>query len=371
MTDAIIRSTPNAGRRRGSCWRETMASALSIERGVLLVEDASRSASVWAPDLEELEAVVRARGAEQGSSIERLRAAQFEDRVREASPEALIIVASDWLDPAWTTAAWPALTAAAERGRLLILHLAPQRLWPLTALRGSSLRRTTVGEPGPPLEPSGAARRASVVTLEPRYLRSWAEGHAGGEGDFRLSIALLRPTSPVLPPCGAERARLFLRRASTEAVRLGRALAISEEAASRPVRILSDLMPACSPAPLTEVFAYGLLAETDRGLEVPGPAAAVLNASRTATETTYALRRLTDLLAHEHGEPSGLEAALANPWGEAPVRIARWARELASAASSELARFGPAERHLADRLERALRLDEQTGDRGRKEGERP
>ncbi len=305
----------------------------------------------------------------------------------------LIIVASDCIAPAWYSGAMSRVLAAWERtGPVVILQMLPPRLWKRTAL-SSNVVRLRAPRPAAPNQaliadaPRNVRQKyrrhyVPVITLEPRWIGTWARMVAGTTGaktpafavpmiaDRTIRAAYRHSATPVNVAdnrdlTATQRVELFAATASPMAQRLAGYFAAAP--LTLPVmRLIQRVMLARSDqGHLAEFLFGGLVEQVTHGDErtypdaveydfVGGVRDVVLNSVR-ASDALQVLDHVSQYVAERIGHRGDFQAVLADPSSAGPMLTHPQARPFATVAIQVLRRLGGHYAEIAAALDGATR----------------
>ncbi|RNG18132.1 ATP-binding protein, partial [Streptomyces botrytidirepellens] len=382
-----------------SVWRRTVDDFRELVEG----HGAFRDVRVWRFDADDPALVLR-----YGTAGEDRADPAAEGRnpaeLHDPSGRRLILVLTDGVGALWGT---PAMTATvrewARRSPLAFVQMLPPDLWHRTwlppvraALRATGPARLTVrpvGPVGPSAGSAGATDLAPLVTLDPEWLRPWAQALSGSRTTWRPGTAVDLGREPWhgRPEAAADAAgRLPDHTAAPELVEefrtwatpgaLNLAFLLSAAPLTLPLMrwLQQHLLPATGPAHLAEVFLSDLLVRTTdrrRGEDpdqvvyafrdgVRDELAAGLTRTR-AYQVLTTLIRAPEALAAPFGGSLDFRVLAADPTG--PLALTG-GRAFASVAASVLGGLGGELAPYAEAIHAALRGRHPAGGGGAVEG---
>jgi hypothetical protein len=327
------------------------------------------------------------------------------DRTRRRAPaelsnafaRRLIAVVSDCVSPIWRTGSMSALLARWGRaGKVLIVQVLPDRLWPRTGLR--TFQEVFVRSPSPDApnaefeidwagyRPTDAELRGTaipVVSLDPNELSYWSRAVAGNSSLWIPAVFANAPprsatrtsvTTTGTPPSAAAESqprattppaeqivRVFYGTASPTARRLASLLAAAP--LTLPVMRLVQrvMLPESRQSHLAEVWLSGLIdrpAEIDRTKPadeteyffVNGVRELLVNNLRVG-EALSVLAMASNYIGDRVGQPLDFPALVADANATGDVHIAAGYQAFARVAANILRRFGGQYINVARRLE--------------------
>ncbi|MFD7501011.1 SAV_2336 N-terminal domain-related protein [Streptomyces sp. NPDC059850] len=261
-----------------SVWRRTVDDFRELVEG----HGAFRDVRLWRFDADDPALVLRY-GTAGEDGADQAAEGRNPAELHDPSGRRLILVLTDGVGDLWGT---PDMTATvrewARRSPLAVVQMLPPDLWhrtwlpPVRAeLRATGPARLTVRPEGPAAVHAGAAADlAPLVTLDPEWLRPWAQALSGSRTTWRPGTAVDlgrepwygRPEAAAdaahrLPDDTAapERVEEFRTWATTEALNLAYLLSAAPLTLPLMRWLQQHLLPATGPAHLAEVFLSDLL----------------------------------------------------------------------------------------------------------------
>lgn len=334
----------------------------------VLVREAGPQVPIWGPTLRELSRLLGRGGAfrtvrHQDLAVGDDGGAVLIDRSTRRTQDAvhapwhrdeLIIVASDFVSPAWQDGRFPACVDAwGAAQQVLLLHLLPRRLWAHTWTGAPDLsvggqvpggpsaallvsrptarsRRTASG-------PRAATRALAIASVDPADLGRWARVAVAQAGHCdAVAMGSRRGRMPQWPPAAQaqdaaaryrDRAEAFKARASPQARQLARCLAFMAPLTLPMMQWAgAALVPDCDAGHLAEFFLGGLLHPA--GVDANGEAVFDLHDELRAhlaqgmpmAEALAIIRTVGDRLMQAHGlEGDALMSVSAQPIDSLPA----------------------------------------------------
>ncbi|MEU6374311.1 FxSxx-COOH system tetratricopeptide repeat protein [Streptomyces sp. NPDC046909] len=316
---------PESLRRVGNALRHGSPRAVEVA----VVADTGPTMGLWRDTIGAFALQVHRSGAFGRITTHRLSEGRCADPAtlpRRAAGVRLTVLLTDGAGPRWRTRAMePLLRRWSRSGPVVVVHLLPHPVWPVTWLRTwQVLLRTPAAAMtndrlhwqarglGPDLDGRPSDRRTGVpvpvLELTPRWFAAWSELFgAGPPGWLPLTVMFPRPDAAPddeaqVPsaPAAAQVARF--RSAATQDV-FTLATLLAAVPLTRPVisRVRDALMPAASLADFAQLLVHGLVRETDGGRDpafefAPGVREELLAAGRRTD-----LVRVVELVGDRRG----------------------------------------------------------------------